>query len=52
LILIMAAFRKDRELASIHVSDGALLDEDDQLQALIESVRATTLWGARRLPGL
>jgi hypothetical protein len=44
---LTAALREDRELASVHVPDGALLDEDGQLQVRIESVRATT-----RRPGL
>jgi hypothetical protein len=39
---LTAALREDRELASVHVPDGALLDEDEQLQVLIESVRVTT----------
>ena len=39
---LTAALREDRELASVHVPAGALLDEDEQLQVLLESVRATT----------
>ena len=39
---LTAALREDRELASVHVPDGALLDEDEQLPSLMESVRATT----------
>ena len=39
---LTAALREDREFASVHVPDGALLDENEQLQALMESVRATT----------
>ena len=42
---LTAALREDRELASVHVPDGALLDEDGQLQVLIESVQATTRSG-------
>jgi Domain of unknown function (DUF4365) len=39
---LTAALRADHELASVYVPDGALLDEYEQLRALIESVRATT----------
>ena len=39
---LTATLRTDRKLASVHVPDSALLDEDEQRRALIESVRATT----------
>ena len=39
---LTAALREHRELASVHVPDSALLDADEQIQVLIESVRVTT----------
>lgn len=38
---LTAALRADRDLSSVHVPDDAILDDDEQLRALIESVRAT-----------